>query len=410
MRSFSKNSFGFNKITPGVFVGVLIVLIVLIIINPFKSGLSAISNVPGWSSSGTPKNKDTWNTNSRYYSADACAAYAISQGNPGYTWRNGDHTNDKGKNTCVTLKSVEPQNLNSPMQDTGTHTSGCSVQNKQWPNCGPSVPSNAQSINDFINNRLNPLIEEANKMIYKKTYYDQNAYYGSMYYLKSNANELLVKDSYFPVSGTPYEEPKPEGRITIDNLYYQIDNYKRAWKAAVGNDFNESQILDKVKVGDNTFTQQVTYEFDSVTNKNKATRRITYTSSNGNIQDYPAMIRPYQTCSEYACYPDYASYMNVSEWVKLSYTDVYNLYLDIYKYNWLTVTATNELEQVYKNLNNAINNSKNNNVKVAIPTFFDGIIAALQNQINAVSNKKIELGNTWEKVITKFKYLKYPTL
>jgi len=135
MRSFSKNSFGFNKISPGVFIGVLIV-IVFLIINPFKSGLSAISNVPGWSDRGTPKNKDTWNTNPKYNSADDCAKYAISQGNPGYTWRNISHKKNEGKNTCVTLKSVEPQNLNSPMKDTGSHTTGCSIQNKQWPNCG----------------------------------------------------------------------------------------------------------------------------------------------------------------------------------------------------------------------------------------------------------------------------------
>ena len=42
MRSFSKNSFGFNKITPDVFIGVLIVLIIVfMMINPFKSSFGA---------------------------------------------------------------------------------------------------------------------------------------------------------------------------------------------------------------------------------------------------------------------------------------------------------------------------------------------------------------------------------
>jgi len=139
MRSFSKNSFGFNKISPGVFIGVLIVLIIVfLIINPFKSSLTAESYVAGWSSSGTPKNKDTWDKNQRYDTADACAAYALQQGNVGYTWRNGSHPRTEGKKTCVTLKEVKPNELTKPMLDTATHTTGCSIQFRKWPNCGTS--------------------------------------------------------------------------------------------------------------------------------------------------------------------------------------------------------------------------------------------------------------------------------
>jgi len=137
MRSFSKNSFGFKQIPPSVFIGVLIV-IVLIMMNPFKSSLTNGSYVPGWSSSGTPKNKDTWN-GATFSSADDCAKYAIKQGDPGYTWRNDSHTRTEGKNTCVTLKNVDSNNLNKPMRDLTSHTTGCSIQNKKWPNCGFST-------------------------------------------------------------------------------------------------------------------------------------------------------------------------------------------------------------------------------------------------------------------------------